>query len=174
MSPLWRGLVIAAVQVALVAGVGGTLIYDRETLPRVWVPTTGVDPVLPIRGRYASLRIVVDVDPGSVPAAKVDEEVPAGLFFGRVAPAAVSIVDGRLHATFIDEPEEDFLGWEGPTVQEVSTPTGKLWTLAEPIAFFLPEDVPDPTRLAPGETLWAEVTVPPDGAPRPIRLEVRR
>jgi hypothetical protein len=174
MNPLLRGLVGALVQVALVAGVGGKLLYDREMLPRVWVPTTGLDPVLPIRGRYVSLRLVVDVDPGSAPAPKAGEEPPDEVFFRRVAPATVSIVDGRLNATFIEEPEESFLGWEGQTVQRVSTPAGNVWTLAEPIAFFLPEDVADPTQLAPDETLWAEVTVPPDGAPRPIRMEARR
>jgi hypothetical protein len=46
--------------------------------------------------------------------------------------------------------------------------------LVEPVVFFLPEDAPDPTRdLRPGE-LWVEVTLPPGGAPRPIRLERRR
>ena len=174
MNPLLRGMVIALAQVALVAGVGGKLLYDRATLPRVWVPTTGVDPVLPIRGRYVSLRLLVDVDPGSEPLPGASEELPDEMSFGRVAPATVSIVDGRLHATFTGRPADDFPGREARMVQQVSTPAGKAWTLAEPIAFFLPEDVADPTQLAPGETLWAEVTVPPGGAPRPIRLETRR
>ena len=45
-------------------------------------------------------------------------------------------------------------------------------TLAVP--FFIPEHVPDPSRRAPGEELWVEVTVPKKGFLRPIRLGVRK
>jgi hypothetical protein len=44
----------------------------------------------------------------------------------------------------------------------------------EPIAFFIPEHVPDPSIRAAGEELWAEVTLPRKGAPRPIRLAVKK
>jgi hypothetical protein len=44
----------------------------------------------------------------------------------------------------------------------------------EPVAFFLPENVPDPSRRAFGEELWVEVSVPPHGPPRPVRLAVKR
>jgi hypothetical protein len=83
-------------------------------------------------------------------------------------------VDGALHATVLGEPDDSFAAWEAPTLQRVSTSAGKAWCLAEPVVFFLPEEAVDPTRLAPGEQLWAEVTVPPKGGPRPLRLEVRR
>ena len=36
--------------------------------------------------------------------------------------------------------------------------------------FFIPEHAQSPYPLAPGDELWAEVTVPPAGPPRPIRL----
>jgi len=45
---------------------------------------------------------------------------------------------------------------------------------SEPLAFFIPEHVPDPSIRPPGEELWAEVTLPRKGAPRPIRLAVKR
>ena len=38
----------------------------------------------------------------------------------------------------------------------------------------LPEHSADPSRRAPGETLWAEVTLPRQGPPRPLRLGVER
>ena len=44
----------------------------------------------------------------------------------------------------------------------------------EPLAFFIPEHVPDPSFRAPGEELWAEVTLPRKGPPRPIRLAVKK
>jgi hypothetical protein len=49
----------------------------------------------------------------------------------------------------------------------------KLAVLAEPVAFFIPEHIPDPSRLQ-GEELWAEVTIPKKGLPRPIRLGVKK
>lgn len=166
MSPFARGLVIALAQVLLVAGVGGKLLYDRRTLPSAWAPTTGVDPYLPIRGRYASLRLVVQPDPATEPSGESAEP-------GSFAQAELEVVEGALRARFIDDGGEAFLGWEGQTIQRVATRAGPVWALAEPIAFFLPEAGPDPTVLGEGEVLWAEVTVPPAGAPRPIRLEVR-
>lgn len=167
MTPLVRGVVIAMFHVALVAVVGGVLLYERQTLPSVWALTTGVDPVLPIRGRYVSLRLVVEPR-GPLPA----ESLPP---HGQVLETTLSVEDGRLVATVLPPPEtEAVIGWRGQAVHRLDTATGPVWALAEPVAFFLPEDAPDPTRLKPGQELWAEVTVPHDGAPRPIRLEVRK
>ena len=105
MTPLVKGLVVAALHLAIVASLGGKLLYDRATRPRVWVHVLPVDPDSPLRGRYVRLRIA-------------------------------------------DRGEE--------------------------IAFFIPEHVPDPSIRAAGEELWAEVTLPRKGAPRPIRLAVKK
>jgi len=43
-----------------------------------------------------------------------------------------------------------------------------------PVAFFIPEHVADPSRRPAGEELWVEVTIPRRGAPRPIRLGVKK
>ena len=43
-----------------------------------------------------------------------------------------------------------------------------------PIAIFIPEHIPDPSRRLAGEELWVEVTVPSGGPLRPIRLGVKR
>ena len=106
MTARGRSLALAAIHVALVASLGGKLLVDRATRPRVWVQATPVDPSLPIRGRYVSLRLMME-----------------------------------------------------------GTPT---------VAFFIPEHAEDPSRRAPGEELWAEVTIPRRGAPRPIRLGVKK
>jgi hypothetical protein len=45
---------------------------------------------------------------------------------------------------------------------------------ASQIAFFVPEHIPDPSVRAAGEELWAEVTIPRKGPPRPIRLAVKK
>lgn len=167
MTPIARGLVIAVVHVALVAVVGGVLLYERNTLPSVWALTTGVDPVLPIRGRYVSLNLVVEPR-GELP--KKSEE----FVLQETVGATFSVEDGRLVATVLPPMEAgEMFGWRGQPIRRRDTPAGPVWATVEPIAFFLPEDAPDPTRLEPGQELWAEVTVPPEGPPRPIRLEVR-
>jgi hypothetical protein len=44
--------------------------------------------------------------------------------------------------------------------------------LTEPVAYFIREHAADPSVRPPGEQLWAEVTIPRRGPPRPIRLGV--
>lgn len=46
--------------------------------------------------------------------------------------------------------------------------------LVEPVAFFIPEHITDPSVRPAGEEQWAEVTIPRRGPPRPIRLAVGR
>ena len=167
MTPLVKGLAIAVVHVALVAVVGGVLLYERDALPSAWALTVGLDPVLPIRGRYVSLNLVVEPR-GELPE---QEEGDPGWV---IVETRLSVEEDRLVATVLPPPETELaLGWRGEAIRRVETPAGEVWALAEPVAFFLPEDAPDPTRLEPGQELWAEVTVPRDGPPRPIRLEVR-
>jgi hypothetical protein len=163
MSPLVRGAVIALVQVALVAAVGGKLLYDRVVLPRAWIETAGVDPDLPIRGRYVSLNLVLP----AVEEASVDAE--ATLAFGRI-----ELRDGRAVAILAGgaAPAPDA---EHPLqfVRNVGM-AGARWQTLVPVAFFLPEHVRDPTLdRRPGE-LWVEATLPRRGAPRPLRLGVER
>ena len=57
MTGLSKGLLLGAIQIALVLSLGGKLLYDRRTRPRVWVLSEVYDPELPIRGRYLSERL---------------------------------------------------------------------------------------------------------------------
>jgi hypothetical protein len=61
-----------------------------------------------------------------------------------------------------------------PRVQVRSRDTTSSVTLAEPVAFFIPEHVPDPSIRPPSEELWVELTLPPGEWPRPVRLGVMR
>jgi len=115
MKVSYRGLLLAALHVALVLTLGAKLLIDRARFPRVWVQAAPYDPSLPIRGRYVRLRIVEGTQAGAV---RVDT--------------------------------------------------------SEPVVFFIPENVPDPSRRPPGEQLWVEVTAPKKGPPRPIRLGVKK
>jgi len=193
-----RALVVALVHAAIVLAVGGKLLYDRATLPRAWVETAGVDPYLPIRGRYASLRLVVT--PSNPPDSgwveehreKVRPEArepgppsapPGEATFTPPGAGRVSFPVARLTSTGEGLEVELLKDTEGgpdhgadvwaEAETDLFDPEGR-WVLSMPVAFFLPEHVDDPTRLPPGTELWAEVTVPNKGAPRPIQLALRR
>ena len=151
MKPLHKALVLGLGQLVLVATLGAKLLHDRATLPRVWVRTAPIDPELPIRGRYVELRLT---------AQKSREQLEA---WGTVAlrvekNALVAAPDARATRP---------LGRSPVSIQE---DRGDSVVLGPPVLFFIPEHAPDPTRLAPDHELWAEVTVPPHGPPRPLRL----
>jgi len=147
MKPVYRGAVVALLQCVLVLSVAGKYQLDRERLPRVWTKTAANDPNLFVRGRYVSLQLDVDA---AMPVPAVWQA------------ARLSIVDGRLTAS------------PDPSGSVHIAARGGGWVIVEPVAYFIPESVPDPTVRHPGEELWVEVSVPAKGAPRPIRLGVKK
>jgi hypothetical protein len=46
--------------------------------------------------------------------------------------------------------------------------------IEQPVDFYIAEHATDPTHLLPGQELWIEVTVPPQGPPRPIQLALKQ
>jgi hypothetical protein len=147
--------VLAMVQVMLVSGVGLKYASDRARLPSAWVQTVPFDPSLPIRGRYVRLRIQV---PYSQPTA-----------------AAVSGAFTRVRLVVGNDRVQAVPDSAANIEATIDTAGGALIArLSEPVAFFIPEHVADPSRRARGEELWAMVTLPAAGSPRPIRLGVRR
>lgn len=155
MKPVYRGAGVAVLQCMLVLGVAGKYALDRERLPRAWAQAAPVDPNLPVRGRYVSLRLQVEAPPVAGPWAAV----------------RLSAVEGRLVAT------EDAAGTSHIMqigAWRMGDARARHWVLAEPVAFFIAEHVPDPSRRDPGEELWVEVSVPSKGSPRPLRLGVKR
>jgi uncharacterized membrane-anchored protein len=143
-------LVLAAVHVALLGLVGARYAADRARHPRVWARVTPIDPDLPIRGRYVALGVEVHADP----ALRSDDP----------AWATLAVEGDRLVA----RPAADATG------ERIVWPRGDGEArLVEPLAFFIPEDAPDPSRRDDGREVWVEVSVPPAGPPRPIRLGVK-
>lgn len=57
MKPVYKGILLAALQVALVCTLGAKLLYDRAHRPRIWIKAAIFDPELPVRGRYLSLNV---------------------------------------------------------------------------------------------------------------------
>lgn len=159
-----KGIVIAALQVGLVASLGAKLLYDRDTLPRAWAKAAPYDPDLPIRGRYVSLQLSVESKgivepkpgPGWQPPQGVTLRSEGGLLVADPRPVERGFNPGATHLRFIQR--------QG----------SKIAVLDKPVPFFIPEHIPDPSRRAPDEELWVEVTIPEKGPPRPIRLGVRK
>lgn len=152
MRPRQAGFVVCVVHMALVGGVGFKLLADRARLPRGWAVTAPYDPVLPIRGRYVRLRLELPLT-----GAAIDSGGSHGL--------RLRVVDGRLAGTI-----DDRFGQAGAKVE--SRGAGAVGLLDQPVAYFIPEAVADPSIRPAGEQLWAEVTLPSHGPPRPIRLGV--
>jgi hypothetical protein len=184
MNGLQKGILLAATHLVLVLSLGGKLLLDRATRPRFWLKTAPVDPNLPIRGRYVSLRVEVpasglelpplrprppylkDADPWpsrwETHPVQVDlTPAQGGLQAHKAPPGGKGEVSYESNA-FIPETNRS-LPLEQWTV-----------TLREPLAFFIPEHVPDPSRRLAGEELWVEVTLPKKGPLRPIRLAVKK
>ena len=155
MNARTKGLVVAALHIALVAALGGKLLADRAMRPRVWVEVAPYDPDLPIRGRYVRLQVMAEPRGFEAPA----EENAWGSF----AWGSLSVENDRLVAT---RNEQDL----GLPLRIRKVDDRLVAVVNAPVAFFIPEHAEDPS---PRPGLVAEVTVPRKGPPRPIRLGVR-
>ena len=159
MTPLAKGLVLGAVQVLLVGSVGAKFLYDRAQFPRLWVETAPYDPVMPIRGRYVNIVLLVDAEREESP---VESDKAPNMYLARLEARG-----GHLVAV---QDDEDGKHW----VSSRRCGARQCWQLTQALAYFIPEHAADPSRTPGGATLWAEVTLPPTGAPRPLRLGVKQ
>ncbi len=148
MKPLYRGILVGALQCAIVLSMTAKYEWDREQLPRVWARVAPFDPNAPLRGRYLQLGLEVVMD-------NPLESYPTHV--------RLTIQNGQLTAKLDDKGA--LLAW---------SPRGRVSTLQQPVAFFLSNTAADPSRLKPGEELWVEVSVPPNAMPRPIRLGIKK
>lgn len=170
IQPKHRAVILLVVQAAVVLSIAGKYLYERHTCPRVWVRTAQYDPNLPLRGRYLGLSLVVDSC--SLPPDTTNYYGPAASYASpqrramrwRVRPA---VQNGKLiavPASYADRPDQ---------TQELN-----LWpnrncdraVLADPVDYYIPDTAKTPFPLQHGQELWVEVTVPPQGPPRPIQL----
>jgi hypothetical protein len=145
-----KGLLLAVLQIVLVVSVAAKFSMDRTRYQRIWVKTQSIDPYLPIRGRYIAMRLTV---------------LKA---YRPFLHARLFVKDGRLMAE--ERPNESSEVWVDESRQ------GGEFALQQPILFFLPEHSKNEQELmaaARNGELWAEVTVPNNGLPRPIRLAIK-
>jgi hypothetical protein len=159
MKPLYRGLAVALIHLLIVGSLGAKLLYDRATRPRVWVRTGQVDPDLPIRGRYFTLS--VEVSRSSAPS----EAPPRPSYGGENVELAVE--NGKLTARQSARRTGMYV------MRRSARPDDDSFILSSALVFFIPEHAASP-HLLRGDELWAEVTVPRNGPPRPIQLAIKR
>jgi uncharacterized membrane-anchored protein len=176
-------IVLLVIQLALVSSIAAKYLYQRSTCPRVWVRTAAYDPDMVMRGRYLSLRLTVDGCQSTLPSAlhaifprNADGTTRKGGFHvnwqGAVRFRAKLKVEGnKLLAIRIPEADltskgVDVTAWPDSSCDEMR--------LNEPVDFFIAEHATDPMPLKPGQELWIEVTVPPQGPPRPIQLALKQ
>ena len=172
MTTRTKGIVVLAVQLALVLSIAAKYAWERHTCPRVWTRTVPFDPNQPIRGRYLALTLRADAcglpqnlsTPGFMPNMPYPSGLnPMHVHSWNVLPVAKN---GKLVAVLANP--------QSPADASILTLHDGLpceaATLSGQTEFFIPEHAPTPFPLPPGNELWAEVTVPPAGPPRPLRL----
>lgn len=157
-----KGLLVGLLQIAIVLSLGGKLLYDRAHCPRIWVRTGSIDPELPVRGRYLTLNLEVHA-----PGAPVEPKKNPNAYSWQ--SVKLSAQNGELVATLTNERTEmGIWAWNRRPIG--SDPD--VYFLAPPVAFFVPEHAEVP-RINARQELWAEVTIPKKGPPRPIQLALK-
>jgi hypothetical protein len=167
MKILYKGLLLALLQIGIVSTLGAKLLYDRAHRPRVWIKSAIYDPNLPIRGKYLALNI----------------EVPAEGFASRMQTSPYGPGSNRYESF---SPNRCDLVLRGNQLIAVANEQGEFWgnvsrrnqdviaVITGEMAYFLPEHKNGPMLRNRGEELWIEATIPRKGPPRPIRLGIKK
>jgi hypothetical protein len=157
-----KGLLFAAIQVALVSSLGAKLLWDRAREPRGWALTRGYDPDLIIRGRYVSLSLLVKAD--KVYSSSDVPQAPSAARPFISNNVTLKVENGRIGAI----PADHYTGFtlSGPEMRDGEM----LAQLYPPVVYFLPEHAANPLQRRGAGTLVLEATIPPKGPPRPIRF----
>ena len=129
---------------------------SARSAPGVWTRAAQVDPDSPLRGRYLVLPLRVD----ACGLPKKDEQVQAGR-------SDVVARDGKLIAVENHAPA----GGDQSTVWTPKNTRCDRAVLSPGTDLSIPDTAKMPS-LKPGEELWVEVTVPPEGPPRAIQLAI--
>lgn len=161
MNSITKALLVVLLHMGIVLSLGGKLLYDRAYRPRVWVRTGSVDPNLPIRGRYLTLSLQVH-------APELSAQQPQKDSYAFV-PVYLRVENNQLVAhRATGNTDLSVTTWGRGTAQ----PGSDVYFLSPPVTFFLPEHAEGPL-VRRGDELWAEVTIPKKGPPRPIQLAVK-
>src|ERR1039458_8773194 len=176
-------IVLLLIQLALVSTIAAKYLYQRRSCPRVWVRAAAYNPDMVMRGRYLSLRLTVDGCQSTLPSAlhavfprNTDGTTkPTGFTVKSEYPvqfrARLKVEGNKLLAIRIPEADQTSKG-----VNVIAMPDSSCdaMRINEPVDFYIAEHAADPTPLKPGQELWIEVTIPPQGPPRPLQLAMKQ
>jgi hypothetical protein len=175
-----KSIALLLIQLAIVSSIAAMYLYQRWTCPKVWVRASAYDPEMPLRGRYLSFQLTADGCQSTLSSAKAaafprdfNGAAIRGPYALRAATefrANLKVENNRLIAVRIEADESGSAG------QQVSAFPGSpcdRMRLAMPVDFYISDTASDPSRLKPGQELWVEVTVPPQGPPRPTQLALK-
>jgi hypothetical protein len=174
--------VLLLIQLALVSSIAAKYLYQRAHCPRVWTRAAAYDPEMVMRGRYLRLRLTVDGCQSTLPSA-LDAVFPRNSD-GTTKPsgfhvnwqgavyfrAKLKVENNKLLAIRI--PEADLTS-KGVGVRAWRDFSCDAMRLEAPVDFYIAEHAKDPSWLKPGQELWIEVTIPPQGPPRPLQLAIK-
>ena len=173
---------LTVVQLALVSTLAASYLYERWRCPKVWTRAVANNTRQVMRGRYLGLNLLVDGCQSTLPSAKLAEfprdyngAVKKGDYAMRAGQTwafdARLKVDGNNLLAVRPEGSEETRG----TVPVLTTPGAPCdeMRLERTVDFYIPESAQSPLPQKPGQELWVEVTVPKQGAPRPLQLAVK-
>ena len=176
MTVRMRGFLLLAIQTALVLTVAAKYEWERHTRPTVWVRAEpfgfDADHMRTISGEGRYGRMQLHVDGCGLSTAHVEKEVEYGnggrshkVLKANVRTIArggnlVAVDAGTLRAADVQEVQWD--------LRQPCTDA----RLLEIVDVYLPQNGQVPYTLPTGATLWALVTVPKSGPPRPIQLAI--
>jgi hypothetical protein len=164
VTAIYKGLLVGAIQIALVLSLGGKLLYDRMTRPRLWVQCQVFDPELPIRGRYLAEQLRLRSEGFTYKETKAPY---SGEWYANRQWAHLEVQSGQLVAM------QQGSG-PGEWIYLHKNNDGSIIALTEePVLVFVSDRASIPSPKA-GQELWVEVTVPAEGPPRPIRLAIKK
>jgi hypothetical protein len=176
-------IVLLLIQLALVSTIAAKYLYQRRSCPRVWTRAAAYNPDLPMRGRYLGLRLTVDGCQSTLPSAlhaifprnSDGTTKPSGFqvnWQGAVRfRTKLKVENNRLLVIRIPEADQTS---KGVNVTAWPDSSCNAMRLDEPVDFYIAEHAADPTRLKAGQELWIEVTIPPQGPPRPLQLALKQ
>jgi hypothetical protein len=171
MSARVKGLAVLAIQLALVLSIGAKYEWERHHCPMVWTRAVRNDPERPLRERYVGLSLhasACGLPMGSSSSSSVRFGIPEWkrVRAWRVVP---TVRNGQLAGIVVDETrpgptQELFLGDDVPCGDAMLSGTSD---------FYIPEHAKSPFPIdSDARQLWALVTVPPSGPPRPVKLAI--
>jgi hypothetical protein len=177
-------IAVLVVQLCLVSSIAAKYLVQRSTCPRVWARAAIVDPESIMRGRYLALQVSVDGCQSTLPSAKMAQMphdlngVPLGNTYRVQSPipvwfaASLKVQDNKLVAIRIPDAGDQS---KGQMVQAIPGMPCDSMHLRDSVDFYLPEHAAVPPASSPtsAREFWVEVTVPPNGPPRPLQLAVK-